>query len=179
MEIQKEDMSIGELGYLRKKLQAKYRSLGKIAAFLFTVAIVILFVPLSTFGLGAKQTLHTEGALIDDIGDLYAFLFFILPILILLGILYRYWIMLLKKDLEEELKEIGLLEVEKIEKLEDDIIKTFQGALTHRLIFTANDMKIKEHMFSFFNQPELLHAKQMKVEQTQHTKLVLRWIMVD
>src|SRR5687767_7038685 len=119
MEILTEEMTQKDIMKVEDALERSLDILKKIALYLFGISAVILFIPAEILKIFSRRRNRTDvsGMLFNDLGLVNTLLYIVLPICLLLVIIYFYGAHRLKKDLKDNLKEIGFVKVASIKEL--------------------------------------------------------------
>ena len=95
----------------------------------------------------------------------------ILSVSVIIFLNYYAFVRPIKKDLEDKQKFRGHFKVSRIEHLSKRVSKNLDG-LDTILHFEKNNSKIRKHLFKKFNNPELLNAKGITIEQSKHAAII-------
>lgn len=166
-----------ELTFLINTLATVKRRFLKFIGIVSLLICFPLFVPISILGIFKRVRFnHNSEFLFVELGPQNIIYFVFIPVIFIfiLSYFFLFRIPKIKKDINEREKIVGLVKVKRIEKLDDETIKTIMGLSDYRVIFEPNNFEEKETMFLSRKNPEYLNAKFCKVEVSKNAKIPLK-----
>lgn len=168
-----------ELNFLTDHLETLNERFLKFVGIIALVISVPLFVPISLlkfFSRKARNHTYNSEFLFIELGPMNVLYFLIIPaiVVIILCYIFLFRIPKLKKDIKEEQKLVGIVNVKEIKKLDDGLVKELMGSSDHKIVFHSNNFDEDEILFLSNVNPEYFNLKGCKIEVSKNAKILLK-----
>lgn len=176
-------LTSAELDILKRKYEKRYAKFKSVSVVASLLGILALFTPPKIWNFikyfDKKQSIRN----LEDVNE-YMFQNPTMVIIVILSVIavgffsHFIYIKPLKKDLNDKLKTRGKFKVIRIENISKRVSEKLDG-LDTILHFEKNNSKIKKHLFKKADNPELIHAKEIVIEQSKHTGIIFSETIMD
>jgi hypothetical protein len=174
-----EKITTEELVLLSDRLEIINQRFFKLVGIAAIVLCIPLFVPISILRIFSRKTRNMtfdSEFLFLELGPLNVLYFLVIPALIILGLCYVFLFRIpqLRKDIKEQEKLVGIVNVKEIKKLDEGLIKELMGMSDHKVVFYPNNFDEDEMLFLAQRNPEYFNLKGCKVETSKNAKISLK-----
>ncbi len=174
-----EKLSKEEVALLNDRLEIIKQRFLKLVGYAAVALCIPLFVPISIlkfFSRKSRNMTFDSEFLFFELGPLNVLYFLVIPALIILALCYYFLFRIpqLKKDIKDQEKIIGTIQIKEVKKLEDGLIKELMGLSDHKVVFEKNNFDQIDMLFLAQRNLEYFDLKACKVEVYKNAKIELK-----